>query len=124
VHPIVTRLAAQKLMSTNSNASAIEFLESALNSTTDPNARGALESRLRELLVVRDLQLLELALDAFSSRTSKKSASLQELVTSGILSSIPIEPFGGEYRINPETGRVESSSPQAQKLLTRLKRGK
>lgn len=121
VHPLVVRLAAQKLIVSKDADTAVEFLENILSTTADPLARSALESRLREAVLLRDIQTLNNAMRVFFIQNGTTPRTLQELVDVGILANIPIEPFGGTYTIEASTGNLQASSPSAQRIIGKHK---
>jgi len=60
-------------------------------------------------VVERDLQLLERAISRYRERYTRAPERLEDLVTSGLLRSLPREPFGGRYLYDPQTQTVRSS---------------
>jgi tetratricopeptide (TPR) repeat protein len=121
VHPLVVRLAAQKLISSDNAATAIEFLENILSTTTDPISKEALESRLREAAFHRDIQTLSEAMRVFVIQKGENAARLQELVEAGIIAHLPVEPFGGSYIIDSSTGQIQGTSPLGKRLMSKDK---
>src|SRR2546426_883611 len=68
-----------------------------------------LEQGLKEVVVERDLKLLEEAISRYRKRYNRAPERLEDLVTSGLLRSLPREPFGGRYLYDPQTQTVRSS---------------
>ena len=85
------------------------FLVEMLRSERDPNARKAMEDRLRETLLVRDLAELNDAEKRFEARTGRPARSLEERVESGTVNKIREHPLGGAYYLDPESSRVKST---------------
>jgi len=88
---------------------AIDFLAQMYEQTSDENIKRILEQRLKEVVVERDLQLLEEAISRYRERYTRAPERLEDLVTSGLLRSLPREPFGGRYLYDPQTQTVRSS---------------
>jgi hypothetical protein len=102
---------------------ALAFLEARLLETQDPQTRESLANRMKEVIIERDIRLLESAVDAYRTQHRAIPATLTDLVAAGVLSILPQEPFGGVYWLNPKTGSV-SSSIHPDRLRTFFKRKK
>lgn len=102
---------------------ALLFLEARLRETRDPEMREFFLNRMKEVIIERDIQLLERARDSYWTEHHGFPHALMVLVEDGVLPSLPQEPFGGEYLINPNTGLV-SSSTHPDRLQTYYKRKK
>jgi hypothetical protein len=100
---------------------ALAFLEARLRETNDPEMREPLVKRVNEVIIERDVQMLERAVDIYQARHQALPTTLTALVEDRILAGLPIEPFGGEYRIDVRTGSV-SSSTHPERLRTFFKR--
>ena len=109
-HPIAARLAAKTISELEEPTTAISFISELIERNSDPHQRSALEERLKELYLERDLALLEKATKIFTERYGRVPSQLQELVEQGIVNKIPIEPFGADYVINQKDGSIVSSS--------------
>jgi hypothetical protein len=72
-------------------------------------AEYALKAILRDQLA----DSLEVRLKRFQALEGRRPATLLELVTTGLVRSIPQDPLGGEYFLDPETGAVLSTSAVA-----------
>ncbi len=55
------------------------------------------------------LSEVEKAVARFQAATGRLPLTLLELVTSGQLPTLPVDPSGGELRYDPATGKVTSS---------------
>ena len=88
---------------------AIDFLAQMYEQTSDENIKRILEQRLKEVVVERDLQLVEEAISRYRERYNRAPERLEDLVTSGLLRSLPREPFGGRYLYDLQTQTVRSS---------------
>ena len=114
---LATRMAAEA----GSPETAVAFLEARLRETQDAEMREALAKRMKEVIIERDLRILESAVEAYRTQHGTLPATLTDLVAAGALPSLPQEPFGGDYRLNPKTGSV-SSSTHPERLRTFFKR--
>ena len=88
---------------------AIDFLAQMYEQTTDENVKQILERRLKEVVVERDLQLLEEAISRYRALYKRVPERLEDLVGTGLLRELPREPFGGHYLYDPQTQAVRSS---------------
>ncbi len=120
---IIARLAARLLVSAKSPQQAVELLAKVYEETSDENVKKLLEQRLREAIVERDLAMLEQAIGRFQLQFSQRPARLEQLVQEGLLRELPLEPFGGQYQYNADTGEVRSSEVKERMRMTFRKRG-
>ena len=114
---LATRMAAEA----GSPATAQAFLEARLRDTQDPEMRIFLVNRMKEVIIERDLRIIEDAVEAYWMQHRTLPATLTDLVATGNLLSLPQEPFGGDYRLDPDTGSI-SSSTHPTRLRTYFKR--
>lgn len=114
---LATRLSAEA----GNPETALAFLEARLVETQDPQMREFFVNRMKEVIIERDLQILERAVETYRTKHRALPDSLMALVADRILNGLPQEPFGGEYRLDPETGAV-SSSTHPDRLRTFFKR--
>jgi len=114
---LATRMAAEA----GNPDTALAFLEARLRETSDPEMREVLANRVKEVIIERDVRLLESAVEAYRTQHGALPARLTDLVVAGILPMLPQEPFEGEYRLGPKTGTV-SSSTHPERLRTFFKR--
>ena len=104
------RLAARLYAQAGTPELVIEFLYRVYQSTTDERLREELQIRIKEVIVERDINLLETALSRYKLITGKGARGLRDIVDKGILQSIPQEPFGGDYFLDSRTNEVKSST--------------
>jgi hypothetical protein len=116
---LATRMAAEA----GSPGTALAFLEARLLETHDPEMREFLANRMKEVIIERDVLILESAVEAYRTHHRTFPATLTDLVAAGTLPILPQEPFGGDYRVDPKTGSV-SSSTHPERLRTFFKRKK
>jgi tetratricopeptide (TPR) repeat protein len=88
---------------------AIDLLARMYEQTSDENVKRVLEQRLKEVVVERDLQLLEEAISRYRMLHKRAPERLEDLVGPGLLRALPPEPFGGRYLYDPQTQTVGSS---------------
>jgi hypothetical protein len=100
---------------------ALAFLEARLRETQDPEMREVLANRMKEVIIERDLRVLESVVEAYRTQHRTLPARLMDLVVAGALPMLPQEPFEGDYRLDPKTGMV-SSSTHPERLRTFFKR--
>jgi hypothetical protein len=103
--PFATRL----YVSAREPQVAIDFLAQMYAQTADENVKRVLEQRLKEVVVERDLQLLEEAVSRYRERYKRAPDRLEDLMEAGLLRELPREPFGGQYLYDPQTQSVRSS---------------
>jgi len=102
---------------------ALAFLDARLQDTQDPQTRESLANRMKEVIIERDLRVLESAVAAYRTQHGALPATFTDLVVAGALPILPQEPFGGDYRLDRKTGSV-SSSTHPERLRTFFKRKK
>jgi tetratricopeptide (TPR) repeat protein len=114
---LATRMAAEA----GSPDTALAFLEARLGETQDLQMRESLANRMKEVIIERDLRILESAVETYRTQHRVSPKTLTDLVAAGALPNLPQEPFGGDYRLDPKTGSV-SSSTHPERLRTFFKR--
>lgn len=92
---LATRLAAQA----QRPEVGIQMIDSILDSIDDERTRNLYLERRRILMVELHLLWLNEAITHFRGQRGKCPASIDDLVTAGVMRAIPDEPLGGEYRI-------------------------
>ncbi len=120
----VATLAANLFVSAHSPQQAVDLLADMYRNTTDESAKHMLEIRLKIVMTERDLHLLEGAVDRYRKLKGSNPAKLDELVSAGILSALPVEPSGGRYLYNASTGAVSSTEMSERLKLTGRRRGR
>src|SRR5688572_461351 len=114
---LATRLAAEA----GNPDTALAFLEARMRETQDPKMQEVFAYRMKEVIIERDLRILESAVEAYRAQHRILPATLTDLVTAGTLQILPQEPFGGDYLLNSMTGKA-SSSTHPERLRTFFKR--
>lgn len=106
--PLYLPLLASRMLSEGREPNtALALLDAILRQETDPARIEVLRRRIREVVVERDLQNLERAVDSYRARNGVYPAKLSDLVAAGILRKIPDEPHGGRYLL-AANGEVRS----------------
>ncbi|HVP66530.1 MAG TPA: tetratricopeptide repeat protein [Anaeromyxobacteraceae bacterium] len=88
---------------------AIAFLERSLEEAKDPDTRKAVESQLRQAFVERDAAQLDDAVAAWRRRYFIGPLAVEQLVTAGLLETLPPDPAGGRWYVDAD-GRVHSTA--------------
>lgn len=103
------RLAARMSVEAGDHAAALEFLQRLYAQTRDERVREGLQRRMVEVQADQGIRRLEAAVQQFKARYGTWPKSLNELVTRGVLADLPVDPTGGTYELNTETGMVSST---------------
>ena len=106
----VARLASKVLVMQDNPEAAIDFLKGALMTMRDPGARSALEERLKEAYLEVDIKRLTQAVEIYRKQYNHPPDDINELVATGIVSTLPPDPFGGSYYIDVNTGGIRTTS--------------
>ena len=91
---------------------SIRFLEGLLLTVKNEKTRQVILKRLKAL---KDIDYLQTGVRRFRTIFGRNPSSLRELVSMGVIDSIPHEPYGGRYTYDPSTGRVWSSTDLGKK---------
>lgn len=110
--PFVGALASRLIGDQDSIETAISFLKNLLENAHEENARRTLRNKLRRAYLSQRLESLEGARNTFQTVHQRNVTDLNELVTAGLIPFIPREPFGGHFLIDPQTGKVATSTKQ------------
>lgn len=113
-------LAARMLSEGRRPETAVAFLSAIMRHETDPFRREILERRMKEVIVERDIQDLERAVEDYREETGAWPGTLSDLVAAGVRTRIPAEPNGGKYLLSPG-GKVRSN--KAVQRLNVFRRG-
>ncbi|MEQ1844833.1 MAG: hypothetical protein ABL983_04565 [Nitrospira sp.] len=110
-HPLyVDTLAARLYVEGGNPILALQYLEIMIRQTEDAQLRAIYEDKYKEVLIARDLDTMDRALAHYRQTYGRNPLTLADLVKAGYLTVVPDEPFGGEYRVNHETGEIASST--------------
>jgi tetratricopeptide (TPR) repeat protein len=103
---LATRMAAEG----GKPETALVFLEARLRENNDPEMREFFLNRMKEVIIERDIRILENAAEMYLSQHRALPTTLMDLVVTGFLSALPMEPFEGSYILDRKTGTVSSST--------------
>ncbi|MDD2582596.1 MAG: hypothetical protein PHR66_11440, partial [Desulfuromonadaceae bacterium] len=112
-NPLFAKLAARYFYESRQTDLGLAFLDTMIAQTKDKAVKITLQTRRNALLAVITL---ETALSDFKSKRGRAAHDLNELVAAGLLSSIPQDPYGGQFFVD-ELGRVRSTSKFANPKL-------
>jgi tetratricopeptide (TPR) repeat protein len=101
----------------------VEFLTRLAASAESDEVRQAIEQRRDEARLAADLERLDGAIALYRERFQHPPASLQDLVTAGLLATISLPPFGGRYQIDAATGQTVTSTGHKPRRVYRSKIG-
>ncbi len=113
--PYLSLLAARMLSEGREPETALAFLDEMLRQETNPDRREALMKRVREVIVERDIQVLERAVAEYRRKAGKTPDGFAALAGAGLIQAVPDEPNGGKYRMTPD-GKIFSD-----RISTRMK---
>jgi hypothetical protein len=105
--PYLPLLAARMLAEGSQPETALVFLSALVRQETDPARLTILNRRIREVVVERDVQMLEKAVETYREKNGSLPPGLSALVREEFIGSLPAEPNGGRYILSPE-GTVRS----------------
>lgn len=108
--PFLARLAAQVMAVQSNPEAAISFLRNMLETVRDPSARQALEDKLKQAYLELSLGKLREAVQIYAAQNKRPPSDIQDLVSGGIIQSLPPDPFGGAYYLDPDTLEVKTTS--------------
>ena len=81
-----------------------------MNQTQDARVKDQLETRIKEVMIERDIRALGKAVSRYREREGHGPPALRDLVRRGYIRGLPPEPFGGEYILDATTGVISSST--------------
>ena len=103
------KLVARLSVEAGDHTAAVEFLEEFIQRTQDERLREALTVRLKEVILERDVHILEDAVKRFARDYGRYPLRIEDLVAAGTIARVPNEPFGGTYRVSQSDGSVQST---------------
>ncbi|MGD9950020.1 MAG: hypothetical protein AB7U29_16315 [Desulfobulbus sp.] len=103
---LLANLAARYFHEADQTQLAISFLEMMIAKAADKKEKDLYKTRLVALQATQDLQK---GVDLFVRKYHHAPAKLQDLVITGILATIPVDPYGGSFYLD-EKGRVQTNS--------------
>jgi hypothetical protein len=113
----VPELAARLYVEGKQPSLALDFLDVMERQTDDAQILAVLERRKAEVILERDLTMLEEAVQGYITRVGRGPETFDALIHAGDLAVLPVEPFGGVYRLDVEQGTVTSTTHQTRMRL-------
>jgi hypothetical protein len=101
--PIVANLAARLSHRSGQTVTAIAMLKSMVERTEEGKLKDQYTKRLEAHLAV---YAIEQAIERFERENQRKPDSLKELISSGTLSELPVNPYGNHFLYEADSGRV------------------
>ncbi len=90
---------------------ALKFWQEALKVATDEMEKQLCKAHIHDLIIEISIDNIYKAIDAFNSFYSRRPLNLNELVETGFLDKMPLDPNGKPYLYDPRTGKVHSQTP-------------
>lgn len=106
----VKRLAASTATLYGDPETAMALLSDLVSRATEPNQKKALEDRLKEARYELDCRALEKAIAIYKDKFGSLPKDIEALSSSGIVSKLPLDPFGGKYYFVSPTAEIKSTS--------------
>lgn len=103
---LFVRLAGRYMHESGQTDLAIAYLKAMIASSRNETAKKTFEIRLRAFEGVREI---ELSRDRFREKNLRQPLTVDELVSSGFLKTLPRDPYGGRFYLEP-TGKVTTTS--------------
>jgi hypothetical protein len=104
--PILSTLAVRLAYKASRSEVAIIFLRETMDKTKDKITRRELELNLKSL---EGVYSLEQAVNSFTTRFGRQPATIDELLSRGIIGRLPEDPYHGKYYIDKD-GSVKATS--------------
>lgn len=103
---LATRMAAQG----GSVETGIAMAEAMLDAAATDEQREQLIERIQMLVMEREIQTIEKAIERFKTVQGRGPKTLNELVSTGTLARLPDEPHDGHWEFDAVTGEVTSDA--------------
>ncbi len=99
-------LAGRYMQESGQTDLAIGYLTAMAKGERNPAMKKSYETRLSAF---KEVRRIELARDRFQAERGVHPANLAQLMSDGFLQSMPVDPYGGEFYLQPD-GKVASTS--------------
>jgi tetratricopeptide (TPR) repeat protein len=100
------QLAGRYLYESGNSKMAIDYLTVMEKGASTPAIKKTFQIRLQ---AIREVHRIEQARDRYAKATGHVPASMDELLRSGYLQTMPVDPYGGSFYLEPD-GSVRSTS--------------
>ncbi len=117
-HPFLKVLAAAMAQQAGNIETARLLWTMTYETTEDAMIRGNALQHLRALRVDEDVPRLEALVQDYARRTGRLPVSFVEMVETGFVRRIPVDPRGLPYKLTPD-GRVEVQQPDSLPFITK-----
>jgi len=104
--PLLPLLIVRLSYNQSRTESAILYVQHVLAQSKDENTIKEFKKRLDALLAIRQL---EIAADKYVGMFHKNPSAIDDLVSSGVVKVIPVDPFGGKFYIDKK-GNIKTTS--------------
>jgi len=108
--PYLPRLAARMYAEAGTPQIGISFLEAMIGQVGEPHVKEALQQRLTDLVIERDIKVLEDAVMTYRDRARRSPKDFEDLIAAGVLQTLPRAPQDTEFRLDQKTGRVSANT--------------
>ncbi len=88
----------------------LQWAEVLEDPSSDALSRTVARRQIRDLRVRLDLRLLTAAVEGFKAHSGRFPSDLEELVRTGFIGTVPVDPEGEPYPYDPETGEIGAVS--------------
>jgi hypothetical protein len=116
-HPWMRVMSAALAAHAGETETATYMWTNILNSTDDPSLRSNAINRLRCLKVDSDVKVLQDRVDTFTKQNGLTPPGWPDLISSGLLRRVPLDPKGYPYQL--VGGRVQVAKPDLFPFITR-----
>jgi hypothetical protein len=116
-HPWMKVMAAALAAHAGETETATFMWTNILNSTEDKNLKTNAINRLSCLRVDSEVNILQNRVDTFTRQNGRTPASWQELIATGLLRRVPVDPRNNPYQL--AGGRVQVADPDLFPFITR-----
>jgi hypothetical protein len=106
----ISRLVAKLYAFSGRPEEGLSFLDSVMGLESLADFRPQIEERRKELSLTMAFQEIQGAIERYRTRFGRPPKNPGVLTAMGLLEETPKDPFGGEFRIDPKTGRVFTTS--------------
>lgn len=100
------KLAGRYMQESGQTALAISYLSAMAKGERNPALKKA---TLIRLAAFKEVRRVEIACDQFQESRSTMPLSIAQLIGTGFLSSMPVDPYGGQFYLEPD-GKVATTS--------------
>jgi hypothetical protein len=111
-NPLYDSLAARAAYRANKTEFAISYLEDQIQQADLQGQKGKTLDLERRLDVLKGIRQIEVAVESYKELFGTLPTTIGELTTSGLLRTIPADPYGGSFYISSD-GSVKTTSNMA-----------